>query len=236
MPTYKGANKLKDSMENLIILKILQQFDSKVAPAKCNRCHWLNPPSKFSAGFTLIEVLIAVLMTGILVAIATPSWFAFISQQRLNKANDALLSALQEAQRQAKLTKHSYNVSFKQDTTTGTVPLFSVYPVSSAPTWTPLGGSINLQPGQVTLSTNISTSTPNTTTSSVTPSSSPQTIIFDYTGALSVPASTGLKIVVAAYQPGTQLGTPINPNVKQQCVIVQTLIGGMQTAQNNGCN
>ncbi len=222
-------------MGNLIILKIWQQFDSKVVPAKCNRCRLLSLSSKSHAGFTLIEVLIAVLIMGIFVAIATPSWFAFISQQRLNKANDAILSALQQAQRKAKNTKHSYNVSFQQST----IPQFSVYPTPPLPStftiaWTPLGGNINLQPGQVTLYTNIST--PNTTTSSITPSSSPQTITFDYTGALVAPASTGLKIVVAEYKPGTQLGIPINPNVKQQCVIVQTLLGGMQTAQNNGCN
>jgi prepilin-type N-terminal cleavage/methylation domain-containing protein len=223
-------------MESLIILKMVQYLDSKAVSAKGNRCRWLLSLSKSNTGFTLIEVLVTTLIFSILAAITAPTWFAFISQQRLNKANDAILSALQEAQRQARITKHSYSVSFKQDTSTNTVPLFSIYSVSSAPTWTPLGGNINLQPGQVTLSTNISTSTPNTTTASITPSSSPQTITFDYTGALLVPASTGLKIVVAAYQPGTQLGTPINPNVKQQCVIVQTLIGGMQTAQNNGCN
>lgn len=223
-------------MGNLIILRILQQFDSKVAPAKCNRCHWYNSPSKFHAGFTLIEVLIAVLMTGILVAIATPSWFAFISQQRLNKANDALLSALQEAQRQAKLTKHIYSVSFQQCGDTGNVPQFDIYPASSTPpscntpgVWTSLGGNTALQSKQVTLYTNTSTST-------ITQASSPQTITFDYTGSLSALPSSGLKIVVAAYQPGTQLGATINPNVKQQCVIVQTLIGGMQTAQNNSCN
>ena len=147
-------------MGTLIILKILQQFDSKVAPTKCNRCHWLNSPSKFHAGFTLIEVLIAVLMTGILVAIATPSWFAFISQQRLNKANDAILSALQEAQRQAKLTKHSYSVSFQQ-CSDGSVPQFYIYPASYTPpscntpdVWTSLGGNTALQSKQVTLYTN----------------------------------------------------------------------------------
>ncbi len=221
-------------MKNLITVKNLQQFNSKVAAAKCKRYKWLNLPSKFSAGFTLIEVLIAVLITGILVAIATPSWFAFISQQRLNKANDALLSALQEAQRQAKLTKHIYSVSFIQDTNTGKVPLFSIYPdpaypiIPTPPVGTPLGGSISLQPGQVTLYTNISTPT-------ITQASSQQTVTFDSTGALLAPA-VPVKIVVAAYQPGTQLGATINPNVKQQCVIVQTLIGGMQTAQNNSCN
>jgi len=219
----------------LIILRFLQQFDSKAAAAKCNSCWWLNSPSESNAGFTFIEVLITVLMMGILTAIAAPSWFSFISQQRLNKANGAVLSALQEAQRSAKNTKLSYSVSFKQDINTSTVPQYSIYPATSTPAvWTPLGGNIALQPGQVTLYTNIIA--PNTTTPSITPSSSPQTIIFDRTGALLAPTSTGLKIVIAEYKPGTMLGTPINPNVKQQCVIVQTLIGGMQTAQNNSCN
>lgn len=224
-------------MENLILLKIIQHLNSKVTPTKCNRCRWLISLSKSNTGFTLIEVLMATLIFSILAAIATPSWLSFISKQRLNKANDAILSALQQAQTQAKLTKQSYSVSFKQDISTSTVPQVSIYPVSSSPTtWNPLGGNSTLQSGQVTLYTNISASNTTTPSTPIISSSSPQTITFDYTGALLAPASTGLKIAVAQYQPGTQLGAAINPNVKRQCVIVQTLIGGMQTAQDNGCS
>lgn len=49
---------------------------------------------------------------GILAAIAAPSWITFTNRQRVNAANDAVLSALQDAQRDAKRTKRSYSVSF----------------------------------------------------------------------------------------------------------------------------
>ena len=217
---------------NLTLLKVLQKFDSKAVSVKFNRYCWLLPLSKSNTGFTLIELLIATLIFSILAAIATPSWFSFISQQRLNKANDAILAALQEAQRQARITKQSYSVSFKQDTSTSAVPQVSIYPASSAPaTWNPLGENIALQSGQVTLYTN-TISTPNT----IAQASSSQTVTFDYTGALLAIPSAGLKIEVAQYQAGTPLGTSISSNVKRQCVIVQTLIGSMQTAQDNGCS
>ena len=73
---------------------------------------------KFSlntSGFTLIEVLVTIVIVGILSAIAAPSWLGFVARQRLNKANDTVLAALQEAQRQAKKNKRSYNVSIRLD-------------------------------------------------------------------------------------------------------------------------
>ncbi len=228
-------------MGNLIILKILQQLDSKAAAAKCNGFQWLRmrwdklpvlaSPSRSNTGFTLIEIVVVMLIVGILSAIMAPSWSAFINRQRLNEANDAVLRALQGAQREAKRTKLSYNVSFIS--VQGQVPQVSIYPTNSTPTlWTSLGGDIALRPGQILLYTNINSSTPNYVVSSNSlslPNSSnpPTTITFDYTGSLpkanfgSPPI--GLKVVVAQ-------GTSQGPNPPMRCVIVKNLIGGMQTA------
>ena len=53
-------------------------------------------------GFTLIEVLVVFFMVSILAAVAAPGWLAFVRNQRLNKANDLLFAALQEAQQEAR--------------------------------------------------------------------------------------------------------------------------------------
>src|SRR6056297_242976 len=61
------------------------------------------------AGFTAAEVIIVALIVGVLGAIAAPGWLGFVNRQRLNKANDAVLSALQQAQREAIRTKRNHS-------------------------------------------------------------------------------------------------------------------------------
>lgn len=223
----------------------------------CGRTIWakspkLALPSKSNAGFTLIEMIIVVLIVGILGAITAPAWFAFTQRQRLNKANDAILGALQQAQREALRTKLSYSVSFISNQ--AQVPQFVIYPTNQTPTnqpgcyipassdprWTNLGQNA-LQPKQVLLYTNLAsvTCTTNTTTpptpnqldpSGTSLATTAKTVTFDATGALPLGSSTGLKVVVAQVQPGASPPSTLNPNAMKRCVIVQSLIGAMQTA------
>jgi len=189
-----------------------------------------NPRLRPRAGFTMIEVLVVVLIVGILAAIASPSWLAFINQQRVNKANDAVLSALYSAQGEAKKTKFSYSVSFLSNQ--GKVPQVAVYPANSNPIWTNLGGDIALQPGQVLLYTNLGTTPNKVDPAGTSLATTSKTITFNYLGALRLGADTPLQVVVAEAKPGTSVA----PNIVQRCVIVETLIGGMQTFQDKNCN
>lgn len=208
-----------------------------------------NLSAQQDGGFSLIEIIVVVLIIGILAAILGPNWLAFVNRQRVNKANDAILSALQQAQQAAKKNKRNYSVSFKVDSNVPKIavyldpnPASSAIPDSTSPLWKTIGQDIGIQSGQVLLYTNLDSTTANKASSNSgnvsynAPGSG--TITFDYMGTLPnanlgtpPPGSTdppGLKVAVAVPKPGTTSAG----NVKR-CVIINTLIGGMRTAKDN---
>lgn len=191
-----------------------------------------NYASKYiqdDAGFSLVEVVAVTLMIGILAAIAIPNWLGFMNRQRVGKANDVVLAALREAQREAKQKKQSYSVSFRTDNNT---PQIAVYQGTTPTNWRDLVSDLGIKSGQVVLGTNLNNV--NSVNTSVTYSSSfssvsPQTITFDYMGILAPkttnnPPDTGLKVVVAEPRPGNNGAGRI-----KRCVIIQTILGSMQT-------
>lgn len=193
-----------------------------------------------NAGFTLIELLVVMVMVGILSAIAAPSWVGFTNKQRVNKANDVVFSALQDAQREAKKKKVSYSVSFKVESG---ITKIAVYQGTTPTNWRNLGGDLGISPNQLILGTNISNANTVTTNPTVVFNnlSTVKTITFDYMGTLpdasfgTIPTGSteppGLRVVVAVPQ-----GNPPQPTNLKRCVIIRTIIGGMQTQRDGNCN
>ncbi|MBW4481971.1 MAG: prepilin-type N-terminal cleavage/methylation domain-containing protein [Tildeniella torsiva UHER 1998/13D] len=66
-----------------------------------------------SAGFTLIEGLIVVVIAGLMAAIAAPSWFGFVQQRKINATQDMVYQALRATQSDAMQQRHDRRFSIR---------------------------------------------------------------------------------------------------------------------------
>ena len=199
-----------------------------------------------NAGFTMAEMIVVLFMIGILSVIAAPGWSAFINRQRLNQANGAVASVIQETRLQAKSTKGTYSISFRVN---NNIPEYIIYPgiptttpITNPPAnsvWIALGDTMTLRSREVFLYTNLNPLTEyNTTTADrqiVQTNRGEGTITFDSQGVLAnnidgTVSDTPLAIMVAAPVLTNDTASSVD-----RCVIIQTLIGGIRIAKDERC-
>jgi prepilin-type N-terminal cleavage/methylation domain-containing protein len=65
-----------------------------------------------TAGFTLFEILIVIVIASILALIAAPSWLTFVNNRRADSARDQVLQVIKQAQTQAMQTRQKQVVNF----------------------------------------------------------------------------------------------------------------------------
>ena len=189
-------------MKTAILLKLLQSCDNTATP---------NFPKtrsrKSDKGYTLIELLVVVILLGVLASIAAPGWLGFINRQRVRTVNDRVFQSLRLAQSEARRTKRDVKITFNSvDANNVKVPTVTFDPPL------PTGGNTQtlnvggeIKPGTIELTFNKPDPTP-----------SQSSLTFDYQGN---PDKTSFIVAVAAVNGGGK-----------QCAIVETLIGGMRTA------
>lgn len=201
-------------------------FKKKATPPILTR----HPIRKFgnnrnTDGFSLMELMMVVLIIGIFSAVAVPSWNAFISRQRTRTVNGSVLQAFKTAQAEAKRYKADYVLEFD---TAADPPEYSIYQAppegETVPDedkiWEALDGGGEIEAGQIKLYVQANGT-----------ETDPDTITFDELGSVKDPEikaqdqnTDGFTVTVSTAQDGNE-----------RCVIVQTILGAMRTAEGDDC-
>lgn len=195
---------------------------------------------KNEAGFSLIEVVVVVLMVAILSAIAAPGWLGFVNRQRIYSLNDEVYRTIQNTQSEAKHKKLAHVVEFDG---ASDPPRFRVYPITvTAKTeqdklWQPLSVSGSIKEKQVKLISNMEIQT-----------SSDPDVKTDQPDDFKNQYSKNWILVFNQYGEVVNKNgkTPVNDvpftvtvslpdGTSKRCVMVETLLGGMRTAENTNC-
>jgi Tfp pilus assembly protein FimT len=164
-------------------------------------------------GYTIIELLVIVIMLGVLSAIAAPGWLGFINRQRVRTVNDRVFQSLRTAQSEAKRTKQPVTIKFDKSVDPPTVTFDP--PLATGGSTQTLNAGGEIKPRTIELTFN----KPDATNPNIS------SIVFDYQGK---PPTDKIQFAVTV----APFGSASNTSAKQ-CAIVDTLIGGMRTAEGN---
>ncbi|MDA0266977.1 MAG: type II secretion system protein [Cyanobacteria bacterium] len=161
-----------------------------------------------TAGFTLLEVLVVMIIAGVLAGIAAPDWFTYLNNRRVTTVRDEVRQVLEEAQNRARSERQSQTVTVNVSDPLPTLSISSTASTASAGDQRVLGGD-GIRENMVALSTPGST-----------------TLTFDYQGL--VDDSTALPFIIEV--------APGNVGGKKRCVIVATILGSITTREDNECD
>ncbi|MFM7424659.1 MAG: GspH/FimT family pseudopilin [Elainella sp.] len=164
-----------------------------------------SPPTA-SAGFTLIEMLVVIVIVGILMGIMAPGWLQTRNVQTLNTAQDTVLQAMRQAQSQAISKRRSWQAGFRQvdDRVEWAVSTADALPPD--PQWQPLPKGVQIVGAETTLNQ----------TNGV------YQLVFDHRGHVLPPLG---RINLG----GRQLDR------NRRCIVVSTFLGVLRKAADQDC-
>ena len=166
-------------------------------------------------GFTLLEILVALAITGILAALTGPNLLAWLNSNKVQEATDSIQSALRDAQRQAIRQGRICTINFTNGI--GTNPtVYSQITASEAGCLVAAnanGGSLNLPQGIFMVVGNF----PNVPTTSSSPG-----VQFSFRGH--VPGLTFKPPIIVLYPAANATAAPY-PNQERKCIVIASLLG-----------
>ncbi|MGB3308969.1 MAG: prepilin-type N-terminal cleavage/methylation domain-containing protein [Nodosilinea sp.] len=176
-----------------------------------------------TAGFTLIEVLVVVIIAGILAAIAAPGWLAFLNRQRVSAVKSDLIQTLKNAQQDAIQKRQSIPVAIDDAATVPTVVVNGLAQTL---------GSDASRAGNLRLTSYVAGGVPDPIF---------DTIVFDYRGMPSIGTSPADGTMIDPADASSEdlpfvISVAADGSDVQQCVIVATLLGSLKTASNAECD
>jgi prepilin-type N-terminal cleavage/methylation domain-containing protein len=179
-------------------------------------------------GFTLLEILIALAITGILAALTGPNLLAWLNRNTVQEATDSIQSALQDAQRQAIRRGRICTINFTNGT--GTNPtVYSQITASEAGCLV----ATNTNAGPLSLPQEVFMvvgNFPNVPTTSSSPG-----VQFSFRGHvpdLNFTPPQNQAIIVL--YPAANASTAPYPNQERKCIVMASLLGIVKQGTYNG--
>ncbi len=180
-------------------------------------------------GFTLVELLVVITMSGILAALIAPTWQGLIETQRLNTSIERVYYAMQAAKTNAKRDKITWQVSFRETSIQGTaIAQWAVHPAI------PSNANIDVNqlpwqsfPSNIRIVDTFYGDNNETTLDDYRLRNSPEPLLriqFNYHG------NTNGRFGCLTL--ANRNSNPDNPRRQLRCVIVSTLIGTLRTSYN----
>ena len=176
-------------------------------------------------GFTLLEILIALAITGILAALTGPNLLAWLNSNKVQEATDSIQSALRDAQRQAIRLGRICTINFTDGTGTGP----TVYRQITASEPGCLVAT-NTNAGSLRLPQEVFMVVNNFPTLGISPG-----VQFSFRGH--VPGLTFLpratQAIIVLYPAANATAAPY-PNQERKCIVIASMLGMVKQGTYNG--
>ena len=179
-------------------------------------------------GFTLLEILVALAIAGILAALTGPNLLAWLNRNEVQQATDSIQSALRDAQRQAIRLGRICTINFTNPTGTGPT-------VYSQITATEAGCLVatNTNAGSLSLPQEVFMVVRNFP--NLPPGSSSPGVQFSFRGH--VPGLTFLpranQAIIVLYPAANASAAPY-PNQERKCIVIASLLGMVKQGTYDG--